>query len=178
MKCLMRTNKAFTKEAIKRIFNYDIFADGHDPFIARIRVPFDSDLVRKNIDYLNELINDPDFHIEKDCDKVYDFPVLNCLDYYHTIINYKVINKDGKFIREVIIDNNSIEVVTEYAVTVGPFGFVTEDKNIILTELNLGDEADLWDYESIHSLIPNIVDTLINEGYAIVEEMKGDESNE
>lgn len=83
-----------------------------------------------------------------------------------------------KIMKQVIINDNSIEVVTEYAVTVGPFGFDTDDKNIILTELNLGDDAELWDYESIHSLIPNIVDTLINEGYAVIEEVKGDGDNE
>lgn len=171
MKYLKRANKEFTKEAIKRIFNYDIFVDGYDKFIARIRVPFESELVKKNIDYVNKMLNSPEnYYLGTDCNKVYDYPILNYLDYYNTTINYKVIIKDGKPIREVIINDELIDVVTDYSVTVGPFGFDTNEKTIVLTELNLDDEADLWDYESIHSLIPNIVNTLINEGYAVIED--------
>lgn len=174
MKYLIRTKKAFTKEAIKRIFDYDKFFDGYDKFIARIGVPFESEVARKNIDYINQMLNDPQFSYEKDCNKIYDYPILNCLDYYNTIINYKLIKKDGKLIKEVIINDAIKEVVTEYAVTVGPFGFNTDEKTIILTDLNWDDEADLWDYDSIRSLIPDIVDTLINEGYAEIEEIVGE----
>ncbi len=179
MKCLIRTKKAFTKDAIKRIFNYDIFVSGTDNYIARIRVPFESEIVKKNIEYINNALNDIE-HLkdEIDCNKIYEYPILNYLDYYHTVINYKVKIIDGKPIKEVIINDELKDVVTDYFMTVGPFGFETDEKIIILTGLNLGQEMDLWNYDSIFSLIPNIVDTLIKEGYAEIEDEKGDESYE
>jgi len=179
MKYLMRTKKAFTKKAIKRIFNYDVFYHGNSKFIAIIHVPFESDFVKKNIEAVNKLLNDPIFNlIENDFNKIYEYPILNYIDYYNTTINYKIKTIDGKPVREAVINDELKEVVNEYAITVGPMDYDTGKNNIVLTEPYLDEEAELWDFESIHSLIPNIVDTLIKEGYAIVEETKGDESNE
>lgn len=179
MKCLIRTKKEFTKETIKRIFDYDIFVSGTDNYIARIRIPFESEIVKKNIEYINNILNNLN-HLKKetDCNKIYEFPILNYLDYYNTVINYKVKIIDGKSIKEVIINDELIDVVTDYFMTVGPFGFETDENTIVLTGLNLGQEMDLWDYDSIYSLIPNIVDTLIKEGYVEIEDEKGDESDE
>ena len=172
MKCLIRTSKEFIKEDIKSIFAYNKFFSGNDSFIARIKVPLESDIVKKNIEYLNKVINDDSLYgNEMDCNKIYEYPILNYLEYYNTIINYRLIIKDGKPIKEVIINDELIDVVTDYSVTVGPLEFETDDKTIVLTALNLGEELDLWDYESIHSLIPNIVDTLVNEGYAEISEV-------
>ena len=170
MKCLVRTKKEFTKEAIKRIEDCDIFYSGNDKFIARIRVPFESELVKKNIDCINKALNNnKDYITESDLNKIYDYPILNYLDYYNTIISYKVKNIDGKLIREAIINDELKEAVTDYFVTVGPFDLDTDINVIVLTGLYIGEEMDLWDYESIHSLIPNIVDKLVNEGYAIID---------
>lgn len=171
MKYLMRTNKAFTKKTIKRIINYDIFYHGNSKFIAIIHVPFESDFVKKNIEAVNKMLNDPIYdYIENDCNKIYEHPILNYIDYYNTTINYKMKIIDGKPVREAVINDELKEVVTEYAITVGPIDFKTGKNNIVLTETYLDEEAELWDFESIHSLIPNIVDTLINEGYAIIED--------
>ena len=176
MKYLMRTKKAFTKKAIKRIFNYDVFYHGNSKFIAIIHVPFESDFVKKNIEAVNEMLNDPTYNfIENDCNKIYEHPILNYIDYYNTTINYKMKIIDGKPVREAVINDELKEVVTEYAITVGPLDFDTGKNNIVLTEPYLDEEAELWDFESIHSLIPNIVDTLINEGYAIIEDLNDDE---
>ncbi len=175
MKILKTTNKEFNKKTVKNLFNYTDFNDG-DKVIAEAIIPFESNLAKKNVDFINKnLIIDEDtinYLIESNLDELDEQPVITYPEYLSMGIEYVTKIKDGKIYREVLVNDALKRLVTSFDVTIGPVDMETDDEQITLVPWSMFGGEPVFDYETIYSVIPNVVKVLLDNGYAEIVEIE------
>ena len=182
MKILKRTKKVLTNEEVNKLFGEPDYSDDNG-LIAEPTIAFESEMAQNNIKYINKNLSTDDdrikYLIENNYDELDEIPVITAYEYLNSGIEYVTRIKDGKISREVIINDALKTAVTEYMVVAAPMDFEYEDYQITICPLDVICGEIVCDYESINSVIPDIVKTLLDNGYVTIEDYEeGDDADE
>ena len=181
MKILKRTTKQFHKEDVESLFGFKDFNE-NDNVLAEIQIPFESKIAQANVEYINKNMSQDDetidYLIENNQEDLDEFPVIMYREYLSLGIEYYTKVKDGKICREAVYNDALKEVTTKYDVAIGPVDMESDDEQIALCQWYPAAALDIWDYESINEVAPNIFKTLLDNGYVEIVDIEDEEGDE
>ena len=178
---LIKTKKEINNDDLKRIFNYSKTTD--DCIIVRFKIPFESELAKENIERINEnLSNDDkiiDDLIESNFDDYAVVPYMVYREYLKDGLEYNTKLENGKIKRTVIVNDALIEATTDYYISINDIVMSeVEGEQFVLCPSNPLTSYGFWDYESINKYAPDIVKKLLDNGYAVIDELDLDDGCE
>ena len=178
MNIIKLTNKKLNSEDIKNLFGPNKLND--KTALMEINIPFESELAVKSVNKINETLSNDDeiinYLIESNFDELDEIVWPSYKEYLDYGIEYITKLIDGKIQREAIVNEKLKDVSTKYTVAINDilFGDASGEQIILSPWYPLGAFA-VFDYETINTYAPDVVNKLIDNGYVTIEEIEVDE---
>lgn len=181
MRIIKRTNKKLPKEVLENLIGIKNYSK-KDKILAEIQLPFESEIAQNNVNYINKNLCETeeimDYLIESDVDELDILPVLIYREYLGFGLEYKTMVKDGKIRREVFVNDALKEVTTRYDVAFDIFDVDSNEDALMLRSWVPGAALDIYDYESIFEVVPEIVKKLLENGFVEIVEYEETEGGD
>lgn len=184
MKVLLWTKKCFCKDDVERLFGYDGY-DTEYMTISEIKIPFESAIAKRNVERIKQdLMNDEimlskllniDFRYEDQVEELDMCPDLTYRDYLDIGIEFITKKENGKINKEIIVNDSLKRITTEYYITIAQLDIEDENMELVAYPKERLGGSFIWDYELLNEVAPNIVATLLKEGYVKICEMEVEE---